>query len=294
MKGIVLAGGTGSRLWPITQGVSKQLLPVYDKPLIHYPISTLMRAQIKEITVITTPQDQDSFVRLLGDGSNLGMVFNFEVQSSPDGLAQAFIIAKKHIKQEKCALILGDNLFHGPTLGSQLNMYSNIDGAQIFAYRVSDPHRYGVVEFDSEGQAISIEEKPLKPKSNYAIPGLYFYDEEVLEIAKNIKPSQRGELEISSINEYYRSQGKLKVSILPRGTAWLDTGTFASLHDASSYVRALEDRQGTKISCLEEIAFRNNWISVEDLFELAESTINGEYGTYLKTVAQESHNSQLI
>jgi glucose-1-phosphate thymidylyltransferase len=288
MKGIVLAGGTGSRLWPITKGVSKQLLPVYDKPLIHYPISTLMIAGIREIIVITTPEDQSSFRRLLGDGSDLGINFIYETQPSPDGLAQAFLIAAAHIRDEKCALILGDNLFQGPGLGSKLREYSDIEGAQIFAYRVSDPERYGVVDFDAEGRALSIEEKPKTPRSNYAIPGLYFYDEEVLDIAHSIKPSERGELEISSVNQEYLNRGKLNVSILPRGTAWLDTGTFASLHDASSYVRALEDRQGMKISCLEEIAYRNTWISKAQLLKLAAQYLNGVYGQYLTVLAHET------
>jgi glucose-1-phosphate thymidylyltransferase len=246
-----------------------------------------MIAGIREIIIITTPEDQSSFKRLLGDGSDLGVNFMYEIQPSPDGLAQAFLIAAAHIRDEKCALILGDNLFQGPGLGSKLREYSDIDGAQIFAYRVSDPERYGVVDFDAEGRALSIEEKPATPKSNYAIPGLYFYDEEVLDIACSIKPSDRGELEISSVNQEYLNRGKLIVSILPRGTAWLDTGTFAALHDASSYVRALEDRQGTKISCLEEISFRNKWISKEELLLLAAKYRNGSYGQYLETVSSE-------
>lgn len=288
MIGIVLAGGTGSRLWPITKGISKQLLPVFDKPLIHYPISTLMIAGIRRIVVITTPEDQSSFVRLLGDGSDLGIEFIYKTQARPEGLAQAFIITEPYIKDQNCALVLGDNLFHGPTLGTQLSSYSNIQGAQIFAYRVSDPERYGVVEFDSSGKAISIEEKPKSPKSNYAIPGLYFYDQDVCEIAKSVKPSARGELEISSVNQKYLEMGKLGVTVLPRGTAWLDTGTFSSMHDASSYVRALEDRQGTKISCLEEIAFRQDWISASALIELAERSPGSDYSRYLKMIAEEN------
>lgn len=264
------------------------MLPVFDKPLIHYPISTLMTAGIKEIVVITTPEDQSSFIRLLGDGSDLGIEFIYKVQPRPEGLAQAFIISEPEIKNKKCALVLGDNLFHGPTLGTQLRTYSNVQGAHIFAYRVSDPERYGVVEFDSSGKAISIEEKPASPKSNYAIPGLYFYDEEVCDIAKSIKPSARGELEISSVNQTYLDIGKLGVTVLPRGTAWLDTGTFSSLHDASSYVRALEDRQGTKISCLEEIAFRNKWISRSELKKLAERSPGSDYGKYLMMIAEEN------
>ena len=287
MKGIVLAGGTGSRLWPVTLGVSKQLLPVYDKPLIHYPISTLMNAGIREIVIITTPEDQSSFQRLLGDGSRLGLKFIYEVQASPDGLAQAFLIAEKHIAGQKCALVLGDNLFQGPGLGAQLKAFSGVDGAQIFAYRVSDPERYGVVEFDISGKAISLEEKPTQLKSHFAVPGLYFYDEDILDIARSVKPSARGELEITSVNQAYLDLGKLNVSVLPRGTAWLDTGTFASLHDASSYVRALEDRQGTKISCLEEISFHNAWITKSELLEIAKSYKGGPYGVYLEMVASE-------
>jgi glucose-1-phosphate thymidylyltransferase len=288
MIGIVLAGGTGSRLWPITKGISKQLLPVFDKPLIHYPISTLMTAGIRQIVVITTPEDQSAFVRLLGDGSDLGIEFIFKVQVRPEGLAQAFTIAESEIKNKKCALVLGDNLFHGPTLGTQLGKYSEVQGAHIFAYRVSDPGRYGVVEFSSSGKAISIEEKPTSPKSNYAIPGLYFYDEDVCAIAKNVQPSARGELEISSVNQTYLDMGKLDVTILPRGTAWLDTGTFSSLHDASSYVRALEDRQGTKISCLEEIAYRNKWITGGALAKLAEKSPGSDYSNYLMMIAEEN------
>ena len=287
MWGIVLAGGTGSRLWPVTLGVSKQLLPVYDKPLVHYPIATLMLAGIQEIVIITTPDDQVSFKRLLGDGTSLGVKFYYEVQESPDGLAQAFLIAENHIANEKCALILGDNLFQGPGLGDQLKSFTSVDGAQIFAYRVVDPERYGVVEFDECGSAISLEEKPAKPKSYFAVPGLYFYDEEILDIARKVKPSSRGELEITSVNQAYLEQGKLNVSVLPRGTAWLDTGTLASLHDASSYVRALEDRQGTKISCLEEIAFRNGWITKGELVDLAKKYRGGPYGVYLEMVASE-------
>lgn len=287
MQGIVLAGGTGSRLWPITRGVSKQLLPVYDKPLIHYPIATLMSAGINEIVIITTPADQANFQQLLGDGSQLGLTYRYLVQESPDGLAQAFIIAKDYIQDQKCALILGDNLFHGSGLGKQLQRYTNINGAQIFATRVADPERYGVIEFDRTGGVVSIEEKPKVPKSFYAVPGLYFYDEDVVEIAKSIKPSLRGELEISSVNEEYLRRGQLSANILDRGTTWLDTGTFDSLHDASSYVRVIEERQGFKVSCLEEIAYRNKWISKAELLELAESYKGGEYAKYLRAISEE-------
>lgn len=288
MIGIVLAGGTGSRLWPITLGVSKQLLPVYDKPLIHYPIATLMSAGIKEILIITTPHDSNSFQKLLGDGNTLGMKFRYFIQEKPLGLAQAFIISEKYIKGRKCALILGDNLFHGVGLGTQLATHQNLTGGQIFAYRVSNPDAYGVVEFDITGKVISIEEKPESPKSNYAVPGLYFYDEDVLEIAHRVKPSSRGELEITSINQEYLRRKSLQVSILPRGTAWLDTGTFSSLHDASSFVRALEERQGTKIACLEEVSFKNGWITKQDLLDLSHNYTNSDYGRYLEMIAEES------
>lgn len=288
MIGIVLAGGTGSRLWPITLGVSKQLLPVYDKPLIHYPIATLMSAGIREILIITTPHDSNSFQKLLGDGSSLGVKFRYLIQEKPLGLAEAFLISEKYIKGQKCALILGDNLFHGAGLGSQLANHQYVTGGHIFAYRVSNPEVYGVVEFNSEGKAISIEEKPASPKSNYAVPGLYFYDEEVLEIAHSIKPSSRGELEITSINQEYLRRNSLQVSILPRGTAWLDTGTFSSLHDATSFVRALEERQGTKIACLEEVSFKNGWITKQDLLELSREYKNSDYGRYLVMIAEES------
>ena len=285
MKGFVLAGGTGSRLWPITQGTSKQLLSVYDKPLIYYPISTLMLAGIREIVIVTTPEDQSSFIRLLGDGSKFGISIKYEVQPSPDGLAQIFTICEEHIRGEKCALILGDNVFHGPSLGTRLQRFTEIDGAQIFAYHVADPERYGVVEFDESGKILSIEEKPAKPKSNFAITGLYFFDENVLEFAKSVKPSERGELEIGSIHAEYLKRGMLHLEQLPRGTAWLDTGTVDSLHDATSYIRAIQERQGMKIACLEEIAFRNGWISKEQLLLSAESFRGGEYGRYLELVA---------
>lgn len=288
MKGIVLAGGSGTRLWPITHAVSKQLLPVYDKPLIYYPISTLMLAGIKEIIIITTPQDASAFQRLLGDGSRFGVDFEYLTQPSPDGLAQAFLLAEKSLRNSKCALVLGDNIFHGVGLGTQLQKYSDLDGGQIFAYKVSDPKRYGIVEFNESNNVISLEEKPKIPKSSFAVPGLYFYDEDVVEIAKSIGPSARGELEITSVNQVYLELGKLNVTVLPRGTVWLDTGTFSSLHDATSYVKAIEERQGIKIACLEEIAYQLGWISREELLTHAK-TFNGEkYGKYLELIALET------
>ena len=282
MKGIVLAGGTGSRLWPITFGASKQLLPIYDKPLIHYPISTLMLAGIREILVITTQQDQDSFKRLLGDGSRIAVKFDYAVQAKPEGLAQAFLIGENFLKQEKCALVLGDNIFHGEGLGTQLSALRNVNGAHIFAYKVSDPERYGVVEFDNKGKAISIEEKPKRPKSLYAVPGLYFYDESVVELAKQVKPSDRGELEITSINELYLQQGLLNVTLLERGTAWLDTGTFESMNAAANFIQIIEERQGMKVSCLEEVSWRMGWISDEQLLTLAGEYKSSPYASYLK------------
>jgi glucose-1-phosphate thymidylyltransferase len=284
MRGIVLAGGTGSRLWPITWGVSKQLIPVYDKPLIHYPISTLMLAGIREILIITTPQDQVSFKRLLGDGSKYGVKFEFAVQESPDGLAQAFIIGKTFIGKDSCALVLGDNIFYGDGLGTQLKSMVDVKGAHIFAYKVNDPERYGVVEFDQSGKVLSIEEKPSSPKSSYAIPGLYFYDNEVVEIAKQVKPSSRGELEITTVNQAYLERGELQTTVLKRGTAWLDTGTFESLNSASAFIQIIEERQGQKVSCLEEIAWRNSWITDAELIRLATSFKESPYGTYLRTL----------
>lgn len=284
MKGIVLAGGTGSRLWPITWGVSKQLLPIYDKPLIHYPISTLMLAGIREILIITTASDQEAFKRLLGDGSRFSVEFQYEVQERPAGLAQAFTIGQSFIGSESCALVLGDNIFHGDGLGGQLAQFREIRGAHIFAYKVSDPERYGVVEFDSKGKAVSLEEKPSKPKSQYAVPGLYFYDNDVVEIAKQVKPSSRGELEITTVNQEYLKQGALNVTVLPRGTAWLDTGTFESMQAASSFIQILEERQGMKVSCLEEVAWRNSWLSDSQLLELAEEYKSSPYAQYLKSL----------
>ena len=285
MKGIILAGGTGSRLWPITKGVSKQLLPVYDKPMIHYPLSTLMAAGLREILVITTPEDSESFSRLLGDGAAWGMSIQYAVQPRPEGLAQAFLIAEDFLAGDQAALILGDNLFYGPRLGRQLATLTQQSGAHVFAYEVADPSEYGVVEFDDDGVALSVEEKPAKPRSNYAIPGLYFYDETVVDVAKAIKPSARGELEITTVNDYYLKQGTLTVTVLERGTAWLDTGTFRSLQDAGEFVRVMEDRTGTKVGCVEEIAWRNGWLSSDQLSELAQPLLKSGYGSYLMRLA---------
>ncbi|GAA4160787.1 glucose-1-phosphate thymidylyltransferase RfbA [Gryllotalpicola daejeonensis] len=282
MRGIILAGGSGSRLWPITKGISKQLMPIYDKPMIYYPLSTLMMAGISEILIITTPEYNEQFRALLGDGSQLGIRLEYAVQPSPDGLAQAFIIGEEFIGDESVALVLGDNIFHGAGLGSSLREHNDIDGGLIFAYEVSDPHRYGVVEFDSEFRALSIEEKPKEPKSNYVVPGLYFYDNSVVEIAKTIEPSARGELEISTVNERYLEAGKLQVQVLRRGTAWLDTGTFESMMQASEYVKVIEDRQGFKVGCIEEIAWRAGWITLDQLEELAQPLRKSGYGQYIQ------------
>lgn len=281
MKGIILAGGTGSRLHPITLGISKQLTPVYDKPMIYYPLSTLMLAGIDDILIITTPEDSEQFQRLLGDGSRFGVHFSYKVQPSPDGLAQAFLLGEEHIADEPVALVLGDNIFYGPGLGTQLRKYNQIDGAAVFGYHVADPRAYGVVEFDENFKAVSIEEKPETPKSEYAIPGLYFYDNNVVEYAKQIKPSARGELEITDLNRMYLEQGKLQVEVLPRGTAWLDTGTFDSLADATSFIRTVQARQGLSIGCPEEIAWRMGYIDDSRLAELAEPLVKSGYGRYL-------------
>ena len=281
MRGIVLAGGTGSRLWPITRGVSKQLLPVYDKPMIHYPLGTMFLAGIREILIITTPEDLSSFQRLLGDGSKYGASFTFLTQEKPNGLAEAFLIGEKFIDGQKVALILGDNIFHGTGLGAQLKEIDSNTGATIFAYRVADPERYGVVEFSKNGKVLSIEEKPRIPKSNFAVPGLYFYDDRVVEIAKGIHPSERGELEITSVNERYLKDGSLTTKVLERGTTWLDTGTVQTLYAASAYVQIIEERQGSKISCLEEIAWRNGWITDTQLLQLSQEFGDNPYGTYL-------------
>ncbi len=281
MKGIILAGGTGSRLHPITQGISKQLTPVYDKPMIYYPLSTLMLAGIRDILIITTPADQEQFQRLLGDGSRFGINLEYKVQPSPDGLAQAFILGADFIGNDPVALVLGDNIFYGPGLGTQLATYEQKDGATVFAYRVADPRAYGVVEFDENFNALSIEEKPENPKSDYAIPGLYFYDSKVVEYARQIEPSPRGELEITDLNRVYLEQGKLKVEVLPRGTAWLDTGTFDSLADATNFIRTVQSRQGLSVGCPEEIAWRHGWLSDEQLRDIATPLVKSGYGSYL-------------
>lgn len=282
MKGIILAGGSGTRLYPITKGISKQLMPVYDKPMIYYPLSVLMLAGIKEILFITTPQDQDQFKRLLGDGSEIGCSFSYEVQHEPNGLAQAFVIGEKFIGKDKVCLILGDNIFYGAGFSKLVQSFNDVDGAAVFAYEVNDPERYGVVEFNEQKQAISIEEKPKQPKSNYAVPGLYFYDNSVVEIAKNIAPSPRGEYEITDVNRVYLNQGKLHVGIMNRGTAWLDTGTFDSFADACEFVRVIEKRQSQKVGCIEEVAYRMGFIDRAQLMLLGEKYAKSGYGEYLK------------
>ena len=281
MRGIILAGGTGSRLWPITLGVSKQLMPVYDKPMVYYPLSTLMMAGVREVLVITTPDDQVAFRRLLGDGDTLGMRIEYAVQPRPEGLAQAFLIGEDFLGGQSAALVLGDNIFYGAGLGTALARLPEPDGGRVFAYHVSNPQDYGVVEFDADGRVLSIEEKPQRPKSSYAVPGLYFYDASVVEVARGLRPSARGELEITAVNEHYRRQGRLAVSVLDRGTAWLDTGTFASLRQATEFVSVVEERQGLKIGCIEEVAWRNGWLDDDGLRRVAEPLAKSGYGTYL-------------
>jgi glucose-1-phosphate thymidylyltransferase len=287
MKGIILAGGSGTRLHPITKGISKQLMPVYDKPMIYYPLSTLMLAGIREVLVITTPEDSPQFQRLLGTGSDWGISITYAVQPSPDGLAQAFIIGADFIGTDSVALVLGDNIFYGASLEEQLREGTDISGGHVFAYRVANPQHYGVVEFDAEGTVLSIEEKPAKPKSNYAVPGVYFYDNSVVQVARELKPSARGELEITGVNDVYLKRGELTVTVLPRGTAWFDTGTFRGLLDASQFVHVVEARQGHKIGCVEEIAWRNGWIDDAQLTVLADRLAKSGYGIYLKGLLAE-------
>lgn len=288
MKGIILAGGSGSRLYPITKGISKQLMPIYDKPMIYYPLSTLMMAGIREILIITTPEDSEAFQRLLGDGSQLGCQFTYAIQPKPEGLAQAFIIGEEFIGNDKVALVLGDNIFYGHGFGNSLKRCTNPDGGIVFAYQVKDPERYGVVEFNENRQAILIEEKPATPKSSFAVVGLYFYDSDVINIAKNIQPSDRGELEITTVNETYLKQGKLKVQTMGRGSAWLDTGTFGSMNDASQFVEVIEKRTGFKIGCIEEVAYQEGYINAEQLAELAKPLQKSGYGRYLESLLEKS------
>ncbi len=287
MKGIILAGGSGTRLHPLTLAVSKQLMPIYNKPMIYYPLSVLMMAGISEILIISTPHDLPHFERLLGDGKRLGCKFSYAVQEIPNGLAQAFVIGEKFIGNDKVALVLGDNIFYGAGLGRLLQQHQNPEGGVVFAYHVSDPERYGVVEFDANGKAVTIEEKPQQPKSNYAVPGLYFYDNSVVQVAKTLQPSARGEYEITDVNKYYLQQGKLQVGVLDRGTAWLDTGTFASLMQAGQFVQVIEERQGLSIGCIEEVAFRMKYINKEQLLELAKPLLKSGYGDYLVKLANQ-------
>lgn len=287
MRGIILAGGTGSRLHPITLGISKQLVPVYDKPMIYYPLSTLILAGIREILIVTTPQDSEQFQRLLGDGSRFGVSLSYKVQPSPDGLAQAFLLGEDHIGDESVALVLGDNIFYGPGMGTQLAKHRDLVGGSIFGYWVKEPSAYGVVEFDDLGNVLSLEEKPTKPRSHYAVPGLYFYDNDVVDIAKSLRPSPRGELEITDVNRTYLERGDLRVQLLPRGTAWLDTGTFSDLNDASTFVRTVENRQGLKIGAPEEVAWRQGFLNDDELRQIAEPLVKSGYGSYLLRLLED-------
>ncbi|MFC9917632.1 glucose-1-phosphate thymidylyltransferase RfbA [Agromyces binzhouensis] len=291
MKGIILAGGSGTRLHPITLGISKQLIPVYDKPMVYYPLSTLMLAGIRDILVITTPHDAEQFHRLLGDGSQFGVELSYAVQDRPDGLAQAFVIGADFIGDDAVALVLGDNIFYGPGMGSRLSRFADLDGGAVFAYWVSDPTAYGVVEFDDDGRALSLEEKPAEPRSNYAVPGLYFYDNDVIEIARGLTPSARGELEITDVNTAYLRQGRLQVEVLPRGTAWLDTGTFDSMADAADFVRTLERRQGLKVGAPEEVSWRQGWLSDDELRTRGEGLAKSGYGRYLLELLERGMHS---